>query len=443
MNRFVRILSVAIIIVLAIPSFPVSAVAPAQIVPPDNCEVFTEMKNGAVYALCLPTDMGQWNHDLVIFAHGYVFAIPGKPVDIPWDQMMLPDQSTSIPEMVTSLNFAFATTSYRKDGLAVQEGIEDILDLVEWVKSLPELSSTNRIYLVGVSEGGLITTLSIERHPKVYSGGLSVCAPVGDFRKQVNYWGDFRVVFDYFFKDTLPPSPVKIPAALPADLFFDWAKPDSVYQAAVVQAITTNPGRLDQLLTVARAAVDPADSSTKQATTLGILTYNVMATNEAMDELGGVQPYGNLLTVYRGSSDDTKLNAKVERIATEGNIFQALAPYQTSGYLRKPLISLHTTLDPIVPFWHQSIYRTKTLMSGSLLKFIGIPIQRYGHCAINGTEALYAFGLLVLRASFQPIPMLLAAPTLKAAGDQGEFEALNQTYGDITQTHQYLPMIQQ
>jgi hypothetical protein len=40
---------------------------------------------------------------------------------------------------------------------------------------------------------------------------------------------------------------------------------------------------------------------------VGILSYNVFATNEARDELGG-QPFDNMDTTYVGSADDAALN---------------------------------------------------------------------------------------------------------------------------------------
>ena len=32
-----------------------------------------------------------------------------------------------------------------------------------------------------------------------------MCGPVGDFQKQIDYLGDFRVLFDYYFPNIMPP----------------------------------------------------------------------------------------------------------------------------------------------------------------------------------------------------------------------------------------------
>ena len=40
----------------------------------------------------------------------------------------------------------------------------------------------------------------------LFSSALAACAPIGSFRQQVNYLGDFRVLFDYYFPGVLPGS---------------------------------------------------------------------------------------------------------------------------------------------------------------------------------------------------------------------------------------------
>ena len=100
--------------------------------------------------------------DLVVFAHGYVAPTVGPP-QIPWDQLFLPD-GTSIPGIVMGQGFAFATTSYRDDGLAVVEGVEDVKVLAQYVSG-PRPVPLDHVYLVGASEGGLVTTLAVEQAP--------------------------------------------------------------------------------------------------------------------------------------------------------------------------------------------------------------------------------------------------------------------------------------
>ena len=60
------------------------------------------------------------------------------------------------------------------------------------------------------------------------------------------------------------------------------------------------------------AAFDPANPATIAQTTLNVLMYNVFGGTDAEDKLGG-NPYGNRLRWYSGSSNDLRLNLRVQR----------------------------------------------------------------------------------------------------------------------------------
>lgn len=144
--------------------------------------------SGALYRICIPN---QWNGDLVVYAHGY--AAPQLPLSIPDDQI----GGVSLSQTVNQLGYAFATTSYSKNGLAIKEGLADVVDLYNifiTANARPRFS-----YIMGSSLGGAVAALAAEKFPRLFNGALTIAGPVGDFRGQVNYFGDFRVVFDYFF----------------------------------------------------------------------------------------------------------------------------------------------------------------------------------------------------------------------------------------------------
>jgi pimeloyl-ACP methyl ester carboxylesterase len=338
--------------------------------------------NGAKTLICVPPD---WNGDLVVFAHGYV--APGEPVAIPYDQLKLPD-GTSIPGIVSGLGFAFATTSYRTNGLAIVDGIEDVKDLVGYFSESLKLDPKH-VFLIGASEGGLVTALAVEQSPEVFSGGLATCGPVGDFRQQVDYWGDFRVLFDFYFPGIAPGSVTDVPPVSQAE----W---EGVWVPKIKTAFARRPDRLDKLLRVSRASFDPNDPKTKVETALGILWYNVFATNDARAQLGG-NPYDNSRRLYLGSGNDFWLNLLVDRYHADTAALATIEEdYQTSGRLKAPFVTLHTTADPIVPYWHEPLYSLKAL-AGSGLLHTNLPVFRYGHCSFKAEEALVALGLLVLK----------------------------------------------
>lgn len=373
-GRFNTLLALGFAIAL-----PGPALALCQV---SECDPDGTQASGALYRICMP-EPGCWNGDLVVWAHGYV--AEGEPLAI--RGLELPG-GPSLPELVNTLGFGFATTSYRQNGLAVKEGIEDIRELVEIFGR--DQSPADRVYLVGASEGGIITALATERHPEVFVGGLATCGPIGDFQKEINYVGDFRVVFDYFFPGVIPGSPIDIPA----EVMNGW---EAVYVPRIVAAIAANPGRRDQLLRVTRAAIDPLDPATREQTVVGLLWYNVFATNDAVRKLGG-QPFDNRHRLYLGSSNDFLLNLRVRRFTADALARNEIeASYQTSGLLVSPVVTMHTTGDPIQPYWHEPLYARKTWTTGSASRHLNIPVFRYGHCAFEPAEALLGFAALVLK----------------------------------------------
>ena len=418
MFRRGKVLIILVLVLTIAPVLPASAQTSIA------CDYFGLHANGAKYCITLPPE-GYWNGDLIIFAHGYVSVT--QPLEIPWDQLILPD-GTPMPDLVNSLGYAFATTSYSENGLAVVRGVVDILDLVEVFDDI--VDHPKRVYLVGASEGGLVTTLAVEQHPGPFAGGMAMCGPVGGFRVQVNYWGDFRVVFDYFFPGLLPPSPINIPT----EVMEDW---ESVYAPRILAALSNpaNKTNLEDLLKVTQAPFDPIDPNTIPQTVLGILWYNVFATNDGIEKLRG-QPFGNVTiertklgTViatkwYFGSSNDGLLNQGVQRfIADQAALNKMDKKYETSGALKKPLVTLHNTRDPIVPYEQSLKYGAKVDEYGKGGAYNHIPADRYGHCNFELEEILAGFNWLVLQTTGQSLN--LAGLSLDAAS-QARIDELSQ-----------------
>jgi pimeloyl-ACP methyl ester carboxylesterase len=338
--------------------------------------------SGAEYLICVPSGWGTGD-DLLVYAHGYM--APGRDVEIPREQMVI--DGVSITQTVTSfLGHAFATTSYYTNGLAVQPAISDLMDLVDIFST--EVGTPKRVYLVGVSEGGLITALSVEEHPEIYDGGLAMCGPYGDFQGQINHFGDFRVVFDYFFPGLMPGSAITIPENLDEEweggFFSDTVK-------GPVEA-SENMTKVTELLQVTGVSPYTYDPPTSTESIERLLWYNVFATEDGKAKLGG-QPFDNQDRVYEGSNDDAPLNDGVERFSADPAALRAVSEtYQTTGDLgMAPLVTLHTTGDPVVPYWHATQCTSKIMEAGRSGLHENREVKRHGHCAFTAAEILNAF----------------------------------------------------
>ncbi len=359
------------ILLLTIDIFFLPGVARGQTRFP-GCEPPGVLPHGALSLICVPA--AGWNGELVVFAHGYVAF--NKPLDF---YHLSAGDGPTVPEVVQGLGYAFATTSYRQNGLAILEGVDDIRELVA---AFMRDHSATRIHVVGFSEGGLIATLLAERSPELFASALAGCGPIGSFQRQLDYFGDFRVLFDYFFPGLIPGSSIDIPPAVIAN----W---ETVYAPAVAAAVSANPDRARELLRVAKAAYDPANASTIVNTILNVLSYNVFGTGDAVRKLGG-NPFDNRSRWYFGSRNDLRLNLLVRRFSASAAARGALRAYETTGDLSIPLVTLHTTGDEVIPFWHEPLYLLKVDLF-SRARFIPVPVFRYGHCNLTPSEVIGSF----------------------------------------------------
>jgi len=351
-----------------------------------TCDTDGTQTSGSIYRICMPAP-ADYNGMLVIWAHGFQDA--GTPVEIPEDQLCIGD--FCIPEIINSLGFGFATNSYRKTGMAIVQGKEDILDLVNVYTA--QKGAPSKVYLVGASEGGIITALSLEQHPDVYSAGLAACGPIGNFPGQINYFGDARATFNVFFPGLIP-GPALDP---PAELVEVW----NDYFELIVKPIVMAPQNRDRLNQWVAVAHLPFDADNYEATVVqsvrDVLRYSVINLHDATETIGGF-PYGNVGRIYRGSANDLLLNLLVERAAVDPAALNTMNTlYSTTGVLQRPLVTLHTLRDQQVPYWHEQLYTLKTLASGSFLtRMFPIAIDRFEHCNFTPDEVLGSFAVMLL-----------------------------------------------
>jgi len=105
-----------------------------------------------------------------------------------------------------------------------------------------------------------------------------------------------------------------------------------------------------------------------------------------------------------GSTNDAALNAEVERVESDGRArAYERRFYQPIGNLHAPLVTLHTTLDEVVPFQHELIYSNLVAQKGKSAFLSVLPVPRYGHCNFTSQEVFQAFSLMVQQAEAQQV----------------------------------------
>ena len=273
------------------------------------------------------------------------------------------------------------------------QGYDDLLDLLQ-IFSAQE-GASERVYLIGASMGGQIATLLQEDHPELFDATMAVCAPIGDFTSQLDYFGHGRVLVRVLLPGMIP-GPIFDPTP---ELIANWP---AFYNQQVRPKVLAlhNRSRLNQLVRTANLPVSPTNYlQTAEGSVRALLDFVVLEIDDTIETLGGF-PFENQLHWYAGSWNDLQLNLQVTRFHAEAVALQEIQQYyDTRGVLSRPLITMHTLLDEVVPYEHEIRYTIKTLAAPpSWINRANIPVVRYGHCNFKLVDAALAVGLLLTRA---------------------------------------------
>jgi pimeloyl-ACP methyl ester carboxylesterase len=341
------------------------------------------VKNGAQYAMFLP---GNWNGRLVLYAHGFVD--PAYPIALP--DVLPPDVASWVVELRETLlgsGYAVAYSSYSENGWAVKDGADRTHELRDLFRN--RFGVPRGEYIVGRSLGALITVFMAERYSRRYEGALALCGPVGGGLVQTDYIGHVRVLFDYFFPGVIPGDAVNVP---PLDY-----SPGSPLVNAIVGAIATDPQAAQALAAVDQINLPYLNFGELINSIVRPLGYNIRGTNDLLARTRGESPFGNVKTKYSVEGKlDQALKRGVQRfVADWGGIEYLNDFYRPEGDLAIPLLTLHTTADPDVPFSHQTALAEIVAKAGKTRWLVQQHVQRYGHCNFSPAEVAEALSRLV------------------------------------------------
>jgi pimeloyl-ACP methyl ester carboxylesterase len=333
--------------------------------------------SGAGYRIEVPAN---WNGSLVLYAHG--FRGTGLELTV---------SNPSIRSYLVTHGFAWAASSFAKNGYDVKQGVKDTHALGELFRGL--VGPPVRTYVIGHSMGGHITAVAIEQYPTTYAGALPMCGVMGDVE-----------LFDYFLDynllaQALAGWPAQVPA--PAD-----------YLTTVVPAVKAALG--SPFPTVLNANGEKLKAATEQLTGGERPTFDLAWTvwNDAdfLFTLGvgdgtvGVAPgtvAGNADTTYQLDGDpalspeEQALNEAVLRVdadpqGTQPNGLANIPP--TLGTIRMPVLSLHTLGDL---FSMEQIYAQRVATRGASGLLVTRAVRDVGHCGFSRAEQETAFADLV------------------------------------------------
>ena len=374
------LLAVAAALVLAVPA---ATAAPTEL---------TGDLNGAPYRIVVPDN---WNGTLVVHAHGYRDAADhAGEVD---DRSAPASPDPALEPALLAQGYAVAGSAYKSNGWAVQDGIADTKALVSYFRDT--VGKPSRTLLWGFSMGSIVTLALAEQTAGHFDGYLAACAVAAGTSRA---WDGALV------------------GAAAYDAAFGWpanwgtignVRDDVNFETDVFPKMLGELSSFGKFEFI-RLVTGAAPSALPSPFYPGWILTNMFFATEARGELerrAGGPVVQNLTHFYSLSAADkaylaffgvdadallAKMNAgrNVSAPPFSRNYVEHWADF--SGKIKKPVLTLHTQTDSLVPVSHESAYAATVAATGRSSLLAQTFTSGNGHCAFSGEQLLTALGAL-------------------------------------------------
>jgi hypothetical protein len=343
--------------------------------------VLTGVAEHAGYAIEVPQD---WNGELVLWAHGFRGNGAELTVEPP---------AFGLRERLVSQGYAWAASSYDRNGYDVASGVESTRALADEFGEL--VGASRRTYLAGTSMGGHVVARSLEEHPGFYAGALPLCGALGD-----------HDLFDYFLDHQLLAGALAGVPTYPVGSDHATVVLPRVYQAVGLArgdpAVPTPAAQQLRAATVldsggVRPGADAAYGFWKD------FLFGLTVPDDGPSPVEGVAAdpglvAGNVGTDY-APDEPVDLDAAVQRVEVAEPRVRAspdLNPVaQVHGLPSAPVLSLHDLGDLFVPFAMEQVYAAEVAASGRSDLLVQRAVRAAGHCEFSPAEVGAAWDDLV------------------------------------------------
>lgn len=328
----------------------------------------------AVYQIEIPAN---WNGDLVMYAHG--FAGFGNEVSVS------PPSSAQRKALIDG-GYAWAASSFSENGYTPGIGADDTLALKQFFEQ--QYGKAKHTYLVGVSMGGNVVSLSLEHFGDQYDGALAVCGALTG-EEQIDYLTSWAALAEYTAGVTIP-------------IGEGGAKVGAVLLQQLPQALgtpTSPTAKGKQFLSgVESLTGGPRPFFIEGMTANYVVNFGLLLLDPDRQSLPGRATTNVGVTYHIDGMDDAALNAAIRRFAADPAARDAVAhpdAVPTTGNITKPLLTLHGTGDLFVPISIEQSYLKKVQAAGKSDLLVQRAIRSGGHCQFSDQEFTTAFNDLV------------------------------------------------
>jgi len=344
--------------------------------------------NGAWLLVAMPKT---WNRRLIVHAHG------GPRLGAP----QAGDSAEDLDRFAVMVRsgYAWIGSTYRRGGYGVRMAAADV-DVsrrVFWSR----WGRPQRTLLHGQSWGGNVAAkaaelyaLDIDGRPN-YDGVLTTNGLLFGGTQGYGFRADLRAVYQYYCRNHPAADEAQYPLwqGLPAGAKMtrdDLRKRVDACTGVDRPASKRTPTQAAALRDIL-AVTGVAEKQLVAHLAWGTFHFQDMV----QKRLGGRNPFDNSRTVYRGSRDDTALNAGVERFRADPAALAALAyDADLSGLIVLPTVTVHARHDPTVSYEAEAAYKATVEAAGRGHLLLQALTDERDHSRLQ--DATYASALQVL-----------------------------------------------
>lgn len=343
--------------------------------------------NGSPYKIRVPVN---WNGTLLAFAHGYRDKAD-HPGEVDNRTADVAPGGAALEGALLAQGYALAGSAFKENGWAIKEGVQNTLALTNLFKG--RVGKPDRIILWGVSLGSVVTLKSIEKYPGIYDGAIPACTvgaggprtwdgalavalaydvtfgwlgawgQVGDVRDDLDFETEVAPVMVGQFFD---PSNfgllefIRLVNGIPSEDVVQWP-------FSVMFFVTEGRSELE------RRARGPVAQNLDHVYSLSSADIAYLAP----------------LLAPLGLSPDTLLTTMNARrnIFADRNARNYIGHYADyTGNIKRPVLSIHTAIDGLVPVSNESVYRATVQAAGKENLLVQVFTDSVGHCAFNALQ---------------------------------------------------------
>lgn len=354
--------------------------------------------DGAPYRIVVPAN---WNGTLLVYGHGYRDKAdhPGE-VD---NRVADVAPSPALVPFLLAQGYALSGSAYKDNGWAVEEGVQDLKNLVTHFRG--NVGRPDRTILWAVSMGTVIGFKSMEQFGGIYDGALCTCAVGAGATQSWDSAGDLALAYDTVFgmpatwgnfgdvRDDLDFDSEVFPK-----IFVEVNNPVNFRKYEFIRLVTGTPGRGIQ---------PPAPPAFYPNWIFTDMFFSMEARSELERRAGGpiVQNLDrnySLTIAERGylmavgvlpiEIDIWLANMNGQRIIEapkySRNYLKHNANY--SGKIKHPVLTMHTIIDPLVTVSQEFEYAETVAAARRSSLLYQTYTTGNGHCAFTGPQLLTA-----------------------------------------------------